>query len=78
MALYVDGAPHSQTDSVVGFWVINLVTQRRHLTAVLRKRNGCTCGCKGWCSLYAIFRMLRWSFKAMAARAYPPSRRGGP
>ena len=62
----------------MGFGAINLVTQRHHLTAVLRKRNSCNFGCKGWCNVYAILRMLRWSFRAMAAGAYPPGRHDGP
>ena len=29
VALYVDAVPYSQSDSVVGFWVYPLVTERR-------------------------------------------------
>ena len=30
LALYADAVPYSQTDSVLGFWLVNLVTQRRY------------------------------------------------
>ena len=77
VALYEDGAPCCHTDSIVGFRMSDLATQRRRLTAVLRKRNGRTCGRKGWCSLCAVFRVLGWSFEAMTAGASPPGRHDG-
>ena len=36
--LFVDGVVYSLTDSVVGFWFINVITGRRYLFAVIRKR----------------------------------------
>ena len=33
-AIYLDGVPYSQTDSVIGFWIENLISSRRHLFAL--------------------------------------------
>ena len=47
LALYQDGVSFmwDRKDGALGFWFINLVTQRRHLALVLRKRFMCHCGC---------------------------------
>ena len=49
LAVYLDGAAFLRTDSCLGNWVVNLVTERRYLVATLRKRALCRCGCR--CSL---------------------------
>ena len=46
--LFVDGVAYSLTDTVIGFWLINQITGKRHLFCVVRKKLICTCGCKGW------------------------------
>eukprot|EP00969_Alexandrium_andersonii_P172564 7628423-Alexandrium_andersonii.AAC.1 len=66
LALYVDAVPYSTTDSVAGFWFINLITGVRHLFCALRKRLLCKCGCRGWCSYYQVFRLIEWSTRCMA------------
>ena len=77
LALYVDGVPYSSTDSVIGIWMYNLVSERRHLLALLKKRNACRCGCRGWCSYYIFFKWLHWSLEAMAQGRYPQGRHDG-
>ncbi len=42
----------------------NLRTSKRHLLYTLSKRELCRCGCRGWCSLYAVFSHLAWGMKA--------------
>ena len=77
LALYADAVPYSQTDSVLGFWLVNLVTQRRYLAVALRKRICCKCGCKGWCTFHAVFEWLAWSVRALAVGRYPLQRHDG-
>ena len=77
LALYVDGVPFQRRDSLIAFYVYNLVTQVRHLMAVLRKSGICTCGCQGWCSLSPLFFFLRWSFEALATGHAPQKRHDG-
>ena len=74
---FVDGAPYSHTDSVIGFWLVNMLNASRHLMVALPKRICCKCGCRGWCTLEAVFRLLHWVFRALAAREYPSSRHDG-
>ena len=71
LVLYADGVPYSQTDSLVGFWIYNLISERRHLVAAVKKRNLCKCGCKGWCGLYIIFEFLAWCLDALAQQVFP-------
>ena len=53
LAIYSDGLPHTLVDSVLGVWLINLVTGTRHIMAIkFGKKLTCSCGCKGWCSYY--------------------------
>ena len=60
ISLFVDGVPYSQVDSVIGLWLVNMVNGQRYLFATSRNKFMCRCGCKGWCSLFAMFRFLRW------------------
>ena len=53
--LYIDAVPYSHLDSAIGCWLINHITGQRYLFLVLRKRFLCQCGCRGWCTLYAVF-----------------------
>ena len=71
VALYVDGVPVTNNDGFVGFFVYNLITNKRHLVAILRKSNMCKFGCRGWCSIYPILEWLHWSFTAMAEGTFP-------
>ena len=78
IALYLDGVPYSITDSVIGFWLVSLIDSRRYLIGLLRKRNLCKCGCKGWCTFWHFFAMLHWDLKAGAEGRYPDARYDGP
>ena len=77
IAIYMDGVPYSLTDSVVGFWVVNLVTEARHLFMVVRKRFTCKCGCRGWCTFWPIFQFIHWNLEAMARGVCPAKRADG-
>lgn len=77
IAIYLDGVPHTLTDSVLGWWAVNLVSGRRHLFGLLRKSLACHCGCRGWCSLWPFFKVAVWSLRALAAGLYPESRHNG-
>jgi hypothetical protein len=78
IAIYIDGVPYSQTDGVVGFWLMNLVDGRRWLVALVRKRNLCGCGCRGWCTFFHFFMFLRWSLEAFGVGTFPDARYDGP
>ena len=71
---YLDGVPYSHTDSVTGVWLKNCITGERLLLLVLRKRQTCRCGCRGWCSYNAILESYARSFRAMANGEDPNSR----
>ena len=76
-ALYIDAVPYSQCDSIVGFWLINLITLHRHLIIGVRKRIVCRCGCRGHCTFYPIMVFLQWGFRAIAAGELPATRHDG-
>eukprot|EP00969_Alexandrium_andersonii_P071158 3141743-Alexandrium_andersonii.AAC.1 len=59
IALYMDGLPYTITDSVVGVWLQCLISKRRVLVAVVRKRLACRCGCRGWDTFDPVMRWLR-------------------
>ena len=71
VALYIDAVPYTLTDSVIGFWMINVLTGRRHLFLILRKRMVCKCGCRGWCTFYPIMVFVHWCLQAFAAGVVP-------
>ena len=72
LAFYLDGAQYTKTGStVLVFVVCNLASGSRHLVAVLKKKDMCRCGCRGWCSVRPIMQFLHWSFAALAQGAFP-------
>ena len=71
LALYVDAAQYLKRDSVIVFVCCNLLSGTRHLSAILRKKELCNCGCRGHCSIRPVLEMLRWSFAALATGAFP-------
>ena len=73
-AIYMDGVPYSHTDSVIGFWISNLITGKRYLIVTLRKRIICQCGCRGWCTIFGIMVYLRWEARILAAGVAPSER----
>ena len=77
-AFYLDGIRYTKRDSVMGMFVYNLFTNKRHLCVILRRSDYCRCGCRGWCTLYPIFECLAWSFKTLAEGKWPQQRHDGP
>jgi hypothetical protein len=66
VAIYIDGVPYSHTDGVIGFWIHFLITGKRYLIAVLRKRIICNCGCRGWCTLWHFMELMKWDLRCLA------------
>ena len=77
LSLYMDGVPYSQTDSILGVWLDNMLDGKRILIAILRKRRLCKCGCRGWCSLWALFDLIRWILASLAQGFWPTQRHDG-
>lgn len=77
IGIYIDGVQYQRRNSTIGFWCINLATERRHLMAVLQKRDLCRCGCRGYCSLFPIMSFIEWSIAAAVAGVYPVPRHDG-
>ena len=77
LAIYLDGVPFVKNDNVLGVWTVNLISGVRYLSAVCRKSKMCRCGCKYWCSLYAVLRWLCWSLAALADGKHPETRHDG-
>ena len=69
--LYVDGVRTTVRDGVIGFWTYSLVTMKRFLVTLIRKSELCRCGCRGWCSLWPVFKMISWSFNAFSKMVFP-------
>ena len=70
VAVFMDGVAHSHTDSVLGVWAINMIGQKCHKVALIRKRQMCKCGCQGWCSQFPLMALLRWYLKATNSRQF--------
>jgi hypothetical protein len=77
LAVYLDGVPFTRTDGFLGIWVYNLISWRRHLVAVVRKSEMCSCSCRKWCTLWPIFHWLAWSLRALAEGLAPATRHDG-
>ncbi len=63
-ALYMDGLPYSHVDSLVNVSITNVINKERYVFLVYRKRHFCKCGCRDWCTLYALYKYIEWSIRA--------------
>jgi hypothetical protein len=77
LLLYVDGVPFLKKDSMTGFYLFNPLSGIRHLLVALRKSYLCKCGCRGWCSLWPVWRFIAWSLGCLAAGIHPNRRWDG-
>ena len=77
LALYIDGVQYATRNSLIGVWLVNLVTQRRHLMVNIRKDSLCRCGCKGWCTLWAIMSFVSWCIKVLSLGVHASTRADG-
>ena len=74
VSMFVDAVPYSNTDGVIGWWLINMLSGKRYLFATLRKTVTCQCGCKGWCTFNAVWSIVLYFLEAMASRIFPTHR----
>ena len=78
VALYLDATEYAKRDSMLVLTCTNLLSERKHVICVLRKRLMCGakagCGCKGWCSLYPLWLFVQWSLEALGDAVYPVAR----
>ena len=74
--MYLDAVAFGRgnSDSVIGWWAYFMLSRRRHLLAVFRRTDLCSCGCRGWCSLHPIWESLAWAVRALHAGRYPSIR----
>ena len=72
LAFYMDGCQFTKAGAqVLVFVVVNILSGVQHLAAVLRKKEICKCGCRGWCSIRPLLEFFRWSFGALGMGAFP-------
>eukprot|EP00969_Alexandrium_andersonii_P171355 7575174-Alexandrium_andersonii.AAC.1 len=75
LSLYFDGiCIDHRRESVLNFTIQNLVSGKRHLLMVLPKRQQCRCGCRGWCSVFGIYKWLKWSLTCLINGEMPEHR----
>eukprot|EP00969_Alexandrium_andersonii_P300533 13286691-Alexandrium_andersonii.AAC.1 len=66
VGLFSDGVPFTNTDSFIAFYWSNMLTGGRYLICSLRKSDLCQCGCRGFCALGSVQRVIAWSFQCLA------------
>ena len=76
-AIYMDGVQYARENSSLGFWIVDLIHNKHHLVAAVQKSTMCCCGCRGWCTLWPLLRLLNWSFEALAMGVRPAARHDG-
>ena len=82
IAIYMDGVRYSaplagRSDSVVGMWMVNCFTNKRHLILTVRTNDMCRCGCRGFCSVYPLWEAIAWSCRALIQGRMPIERDDG-
>eukprot|EP00959_Pyramimonas_sp_CCMP1952_P475424 9504172-Pyramimonas_sp.AAC.1 len=82
ISLYLDGIKFNRAlgpraDTLVAITVYNAQTMKRHLVAIVLKRDLCHCGCHGWCTLWAVYNYIAWSISAATVGSRPRVRWDG-
>lgn len=65
VSLYLDGVQFisqaaGRSEAVLGIWLENNVSGRRHFVCAMKAADFCRCGCRSWCSLQPVFQRLEW------------------
>ena len=63
-----------RSDSILGIWAYNAISNKRHLLVSLRTLDLCRCGCQGWCTLFPIMLSVYWMLKSLAQGERPATR----
>lgn len=73
IGLWGDSAPHTHRDSLnlIQFTVLSGIHRKRYWICAFPKRDMCRCGCFGRCSFDAVFEVVAWSLRALAAGVFP-------
>ena len=73
IGLWGDSAPFAKRQSLflLLFTVISGVHRERFWVTALTNKCLCQCGCFGRCTFDLIFKVVAWSFRALAAGRYP-------
>ena len=74
---FSDAVPHTNRDSFIAFYWSSIISGKRHLICSLRKQDLCQCGCKGYCTLHLVMRVIAWSFNCLASGIWPEVRHDG-
>ena len=56
--IYMDAAKYSNNDSFEGIFYNDIQAGYRCLVVVVRKSELCNCGCRGWCTLFAMQQVI--------------------
>ena len=56
--IYMDAAKYSNNDSFEGIFYNDIESGYRCLVVVVRKSELCNCGCRGWCTLFAMQQVI--------------------
>ena len=76
VGFYVVGAAHKQqaagrSDTAAGFWLINLLSSKRHLLCALKRSDECRCGFRFWFLTCPLLSRIRWHFESTARGLRP-------
>ena len=77
LAFFLDGVVFNKRSSMLAIYLYNTISCRRHMLAAFRKSELCHCGCRGWCTLWVLFDLIRWSFECCANKLWPTHRHDG-
>ena len=79
LGLWGDSATYFTRDQLVVmlFNVLSGVHHTRFLICAMGQRTMCNCGCKGRCTMEAVWSVIAWSMQALVAKVWPTHRDDG-
>ena len=77
VALYWDGVTDNKKQTFVAMFAHDLQADVKHLVFIIRKQQLCKCGCRGWCSMWALLDVVRWDLNNASVNVYPSCKHDG-
>ncbi|CAE7222610.1 unnamed protein product [Symbiodinium sp. CCMP2592] len=59
LSVYFDGVQYTKNENFLGFYMTNLRSGKQQLVWLLRLSELCSCGCRGWCSVFPLLEHFR-------------------
>eukprot|EP00971_Amphidinium_carterae_P003798 75389-Amphidinium_carterae.1 len=71
LSLFVDGVNYGNKQGMTVVTLSDIHSGPKLLLAAVRDKVKCRCGCRSWCTMFEVFRVLSWSIGCLMKGKHP-------